>query len=73
MAISVYNQLKSETERFNAVKEQILICYFGLGWKDSHNPWSSQGVVLNSQQLLNHLIEKVFHLQDRQLAENIYF
>ena len=59
MAMSVYNQLKSETARLNAVKEQILICYLGLGWEDAHHSWSSQGVVFNSQQLLNHLIEKV--------------
>ena len=31
MAMSVYNQLKSETARLNAVKEQILIYYLALG------------------------------------------
>ena len=60
MAMSVYNQLKSETARLNAVKEQILIRYLGLGWEDAHHPWSSQGVVFNSQHLLKDFIEKVF-------------
>jgi len=31
MKISVYNLLKSETARLNAVKEQILTCILGLG------------------------------------------
>ena len=48
MAMSVYNQLKSETARLNAVKEQILIRYLGLGWEDAHHPWSSHEVVFNS-------------------------
>jgi hypothetical protein len=62
MAISVYNLLKSETARQNAVKEQILIRYLGLSWEEAHHPWSSQGVVFNSQHVLNHLIEKVLPL-----------
>ena len=66
MAMSVYNQLKSETARLNAVKEQILIRYLGLGWEDALHPWSSQGVVFNSQQLLNHLIEKVIPMTGQQ-------
>ena len=66
MAMSVYNQLKSETARLNAVKKQILIGYSGLGWEDAHHPWSSQGVVFNSQQLLNHLIEKVIPMTGQQ-------
>ena len=66
MAMSVYNQLKSETARLNAVKEQILICYLGLGWEDAHHPWSSQEVVFNSQHLLNHLIEKVLPMTEHQ-------
>jgi len=55
IAISVYDQMKSETARLNAVKKQILICYLGLGWKDAHQPWLSKGPVFNSQHLLNRL------------------
>jgi hypothetical protein len=50
------------------VKEEIMIHYLGLGWKDAHHPWSSQGVVLNSQQLLSHFIENVLSLaQDHEV------
>ena len=63
-ALSVYEQLKSETARLNAVKEQILICCLGLGWEDAHHPWSKSGVAFSSKQLLKHLIETVIHLAD---------
>ncbi len=56
---SVYEQLKSESARLNAVKEQILIRYLGLGWEDAHHPWSKSGVTFSSKQLLKHLIETV--------------
>jgi hypothetical protein len=55
----VYGQLKSETARLNAVKEQILIGYLGLGWERAHNPWSKSRVTFSSKQLLKHLIETV--------------
>jgi len=58
-AQSVYGQLKSETARLNAVKEQILIRYLGLGWERAHHPWSKSGVTFSSKQLLKHLIETV--------------
>ena len=58
-AQSVYGQLKSETARLNAVKEQILIHYLGLGWECAHHPWSKSGVTFSSKQLLKHLIETV--------------
>ena len=58
-AQSVYGQLKSETARLNAVKEQILIRYLGLGWERTHHPWSKSGVTFSSKQLLKHLIETV--------------
>ena len=64
MEMSVYNQLKSETARLNAVKEQILIRYLGLGCKDAHHPWSSQGVVFNSWHLLNRLVKKVLPMTE---------
>ena len=55
----VYGQLKSETARLNAVKEQILIGYLGLGLERAHNPWSKSRVTFSSKQLLKHLIETV--------------
>jgi hypothetical protein len=63
MEISVYNQLKKETARLNAVKEKM-IYYLGLGWEDAPHSWSSQGVVSDSGHLLNHLIEKFSQCQD---------
>ena len=66
MVMLVFNQLKSETARLNEVKEQILICFLGLGWEDAHHPWSSQEVVFNSWHLLKHLIEKVLPVTGHQ-------
>ena len=62
--------MTSETARLNAVKEQILIHYLGLGWEDAHHPWSSQRVVFNSQHLLGHLIEKVLPITEHREVPN---
>ena len=58
-APSVYNRLKSETAQLNAIKEQILIHYLGLGWEDAHHLWSKSGLTFSSKQLLKHLVETV--------------
>jgi hypothetical protein len=60
----VYNELKSDTAQLNAVKEQILIWYLGLGWEDAHHPWSKSGVTFSSKQLFKHLIGTVIPLAD---------
>ncbi len=39
---------ESESARLNAVKEQIWICYLGLGWEDVHHPWYKSGVTFSS-------------------------
>ncbi len=63
-ATNIYQQLPTESSRLNAVKEQILIRYLGLGWKEAHHPWSSQGEMYTSSDIFRHLIETVIPLQD---------
>jgi len=48
----------------NAVKEQILIQYRGLGWKEAHHPWSKNGITFSSKQCIEHLTETVIPLVD---------
>ena len=59
MANRIYNQLKSEIKRLNAVKEQIFMMNLGPGWLDVHHPWSTCGEVLYFCHLLKHLTEKL--------------
>ncbi len=44
---------ESKSTRLNAVKEQMLICYLGLGWDDAHHPWSKSGVTFSSNKYGN--------------------
>ena len=60
-----YSELKSETRRLEAVKEQILIRYLGLGWKEAHHPWSANSRPYNLKELFEHLIRVVIPLKDR--------
>ena len=61
-ATEIYSRLPNEAQRLKAVKEQILICYLGLGWNEAHHPWSSGGTTYSSEHLFNHLIQKVIPL-----------
>ena len=45
-----------------AVKEQILIRYLGLGWVDAHHPWSKNNNTYTSEVLFQHLIKVVIPL-----------
>lgn len=63
-----YSELKSESKRLEAVKEQILIRYLGLGWEDAHHPWSEGGPAgrnsFTSKRLFEHLVEVVIPMAD---------
>ncbi len=61
-ATEIYSRLPNEAQQLKAVKEQILICYLGLGWNEAHHPWSSGGTTYSSEHLFNHLIQKVIPL-----------
>ena len=45
------------------MREQIQIGSFGLGFKESHNPWSKYRVTYSPNQLLTHLTEVVIPIQ----------
>ena len=45
------------------MREQIQIRYLGLGFKESHHPWSKYGVTHTPTQLLTHLTEVVIPIQ----------
>ena len=36
-ALDEFEKLKTKKDRFNHVKEQIQICYLGLGWEEAHH------------------------------------
>jgi hypothetical protein len=65
MARSIFDQLKSESAKLEAVKEQILMRFLGLGWVDAHHPWSAKGEVFNAIHLFHHFIEKVLPLANK--------
>lgn len=60
-----FSALESEGQRLKGVKEQILIRYLGLGWKEAHHPWSKEGKVFSSSHLLTHLISVVIPLEQK--------
>ena len=59
-----FNELRSETAKRDAVKDQIRIRVNGLGWKDLHHAWSLQGVDYTANQLLQHIMMKVIPAQN---------
>ena len=65
MARSIFDQLKSESAKLEAVKEQVLMRFIGLGWVDAHHPWSAKGEVFNAIHLFHHFIEKVLPLANK--------
>ena len=60
-----YRQLKSETVKLAAVKEQILVRYLGLGWREVHHAWSDDRNTFTLLLLLNHLLGVALHLADK--------
>jgi hypothetical protein len=63
-ATEQYNKLTSRTKKLEAVKEQILIRYLGLGWDKAHHPWSRGEVIYGPDELFKHLVETVIPLAD---------
>ena len=51
-AMTLYNQLGSESVRLKAVKETILICRLGFGWEDCIHQWSFKRHTYSSRELL---------------------
>eukprot|EP00956_Cyclotella_meneghiniana_P033237 scaffold94673_cov49-Cyclotella_meneghiniana.AAC.1 len=64
-AMTVYNQLRSETARKKAVKEQIMIRRLGFGWEDCAHAWScgDHTYSSSSRELLNFLKETVLPIE----------
>ena len=67
-AYDVCEQFKSKKARLEAVKEQILIRYLGLGWVEAHHPWSEKRGVSRYTflpcELLEHFVKVVLPLAD---------
>jgi hypothetical protein len=47
-AWEIFDQLKSESARLKAVKEQIMIRSKEFGWEEAGHAWSKNGRVFNS-------------------------
>eukprot|EP00956_Cyclotella_meneghiniana_P005712 scaffold7369_cov43-Cyclotella_meneghiniana.AAC.1 len=65
-ATTVYNQLRSETARKKAVKEQIMIRRLGFGWEDCSHAWSCGDHTYSSRELLNFLKETVLPIERKR-------
>ena len=60
-----FAELPSPTAKLEAVKEQILIRFLGLGIEEAHHPWSRDGHTFSADELFRHLVETVIPLVDR--------
>lgn len=58
-----YSTLLSKTAKLRAVKEQIHIRYWGLGWKEAHHPWSQKNHTFSADELFTHLLSVVIPLR----------
>eukprot|EP00956_Cyclotella_meneghiniana_P014747 scaffold22205_cov76-Cyclotella_meneghiniana.AAC.14 len=65
-ATTVYNQLRSETARKKAVKEQIMIRRLGFGWEDCAHAWSCGDHTYSSRELLIFLKETVLPIERKR-------
>ena len=66
-----FNELGSETAKKEAVKEQIKMRSEGFGWKEEcHHPWSIKGRFYDSEELKQHLIEKILPFEELKKASN---
>ena len=55
-----YNEMRGN--KLEAVKEQILIRYLGLGIKEAHHPWSKDKYTYTADEFFDHLIKTVIPL-----------
>ena len=65
-ATAQYNKLTSKAKKLDAVKEQILIRYLGLGWEKAHHPWSCGQVTYGPDELFRHLVETVIPMAETE-------
>ena len=59
--------LKSNTAKINALKENIRMRVLGLGWTDLSTPWSKNGEYLTTKQLADHLKMIIKHQRTRNI------
>ena len=62
-----YNEMTAN--KLEAVKEQILIRYLGLGIKEAHHPWSKGQHTYTVDELLDHLMKNVIPLESELKRE----
>ena len=60
-----YNELPSESRKLEAVKEQHLIPFLGLGWLEAHHPWSRGKHTFSADELFDNLINVVIPLYNK--------
>ena len=60
-----WREIKTKTDKLRAVKEQIHIRLFGLGWKEAHHPWSKEGYTYTPEELFDHLVNVVIPLASK--------
>ena len=68
-AMDNFENLKTKKDKFKYVKEQILIRYLGLAWKEAYHPWSKGGKTYQPSELLEHLINNVIPINRTPPAE----
>ena len=65
VAVYYYNRLGSESRKLEAVKDQILMRYLGLGWKEAYHPWSANNSPFSADELFDHFVDVVLPLADK--------
>ena len=43
-ALNIFSELTTKKNKLEFVKQQILIRYLGLGWKETDHPWPKDGI-----------------------------
>jgi hypothetical protein len=69
-ALDEFKKLTSKKDKIECVKEHILIRYLGLGWEETHHPWSKNKHQYTALELLKHLCEVDIPLQDVKEVPN---
>jgi hypothetical protein len=69
-ALDEFENLTSKKDKIECVKEQILIRYLGLGWEETHHPWSKNRHQYTALELLKHLCEVVIPLPNVKEVPN---
>ena len=57
--------MPSKSRKLDAVKEQHLIPFLGLGWLEAHHPWSRGKHTFSADELFDNLINVVIPLYDK--------